>query len=101
MAFLASSLVAEVAGTLTLLIFSTPFSLAVFTASLVLAALMLALALFAAVLASLVNLAFSSSVKLVLALISSNFLETASSTNWFAALLASSRLVGTTFSIAA
>src|SRR5699024_797850 len=81
----AASLVAEVAGTLTLLIFSTPFSLAVFTASLVLAALMLALALFASALASVVNLAFSSSVKLDL-LISSIFLAKASSI----ALLASS-----------
>src|SRR5699024_11257947 len=84
-ALMAASLVAEVAGTLTLLIFSTPFSLAVFTASLVLAALMLALALFASALASVVNLAFSSSVKLDL-LISSIFLAKASSI----ALLASS-----------
>ena len=44
-ALLASSLVAEVSGTLTLLSVSTPFSLAVFTASLVVALLMLALAL--------------------------------------------------------
>ena len=75
---LASSLVAEVSGTLTLLSVSTPFSLAVFTASLVVALLMLALALFAAALASVVNLAFSSSVKLDL-LISSIFLAKASS----------------------
>ena len=82
---LASSLVAEVSGTLTLLSVSTPFSLAVFTASLVVALLMLALALFASALASVVNLAFSSSVKLDL-LISSIFLAKASSI----ALLASS-----------
>src|SRR5699024_2846235 len=65
MAFLASSLVAEVAGTLTLLIFSTPFSLAVFTASLVVALLILAIASSASFCAWLTNVDFSSLVKLV------------------------------------
>ena len=63
MAALAADLVAEVSGTLTLLIVSTPFSLAVFTASLVVA---LSIAWLAAVWAALTCLckpAFSSSVK--------------------------------------
>ena len=63
MAFLAASLVAEVSGTLTLLSVSTPFSLAVFTASLVVA---LSIAWLAAVWASLTSCfraAFSSAVK--------------------------------------
>ena len=65
MAFLAASLVAEVVGTLTLLIVSTPFSLAVFTASLVAALLMSAMASSASFCALLINAVFSSSVKLV------------------------------------
>ena len=65
MAFLAASLVAEVSGTLTLLIVSTPVSLAVFTASLVVALLMLAIASSASFCAWPTNVDFSSAVKLV------------------------------------
>ena len=64
-ALLASSLVAEVSGTLTWLSVSTPFSLAVFTASLVVALLMLAIASSASFCALLITAVFSSSVKLV------------------------------------
>ena len=92
MACLAFFLTPESAGTVTASIAATPSLPAWVATSLVVADLILSLASFAAELASLVNLVFSSSVKLVLALISSNFLETASSTNWFAACLASSRL---------
>ena len=65
MALMPSSLVAEVAGTLTLLIVSTPVSLAVFTASLVVALLILAVASSASCCAWLTNVDFSSAVKLV------------------------------------
>ena len=65
MAALASDLVAEVVGTLMLLIFSTPVSLAVFTVSLVVALLMLAIASSASFCAWPTNVDFSSAVKLV------------------------------------
>ena len=65
MAFLAASLVAEVVGTFMLLIVSTPVSLAVFTASLVVALLMLAIASSASCCAWPTNVDFSSAVKLV------------------------------------
>src|SRR5699024_6508055 len=65
MASLAASLVAEVVGTFMLLIVSTPFSLAVFTASLVVALLMLAIASSASFCAWLTNADCSSAVKLV------------------------------------
>ena len=65
MAFLAASLVAEVVGTFMLLIVSTPVSLAVFTASLVVALLILAIASSASFCALLTNAVFSSAVKLV------------------------------------
>ena len=64
MALLASSLVAEVVGTLMLLIVSIPFSLAVFTASLVVALLMSAIASSASFCAWLTNAVFSSVVKI-------------------------------------
>src|SRR5699024_202450 len=65
MASLAASLVAEVSGTLMLLIVSTPVSLAVFTASLVVALLMLVIASSASFCAWPTNVDFSSAVKLV------------------------------------
>ena len=62
---MAASLVAEVVGTLMLLIVSTPVFLAVFTASLVVALLMLAIASSASFCAWPTNVDFSSAVKLV------------------------------------
>src|SRR5699024_1623563 len=62
---LASFLVLEDVGISTALIASTPFSLAVFTESLVVALLMLAIASSASFCAWLTNAVFSSSVKLV------------------------------------
>ena len=64
-ALMAASLVAEVVGTLTLLMLSTPVFLAVFTASLVVALLMLAIASSASCCAWPTNVDFSSAVKLV------------------------------------
>ena len=64
MAVLAASLVAEVVGTLKVLIVSTPFSSAVFTTSLVVALLMLVIASSASFCALLTNADFSSLVKI-------------------------------------
>ena len=63
MAFLAASLVAEVSGTLMLLIFSTPVFLADSTSALLVAASILPLASLAASETCLCKPAFSSSVK--------------------------------------
>ena len=78
----------------------TPLFCASITASLVVALAISSFALSAAVLASCVNAVFSSVVKLLAELISSNFLFKASSIALFALDFTGSKLVGTIFLIA-
>ncbi len=99
-AFLAASLTADSVGTLMPSIALTPLFCASITTSLVVALVISSFALSAAVLASCVNAVFSSVVKLLAELISSNFLVKASSIALFASDFTVSKLVGTMFLIA-
>ena len=85
MAFLAASLVAEVSGTLTLLMFSTPVFLADSTSALLVAASILPLAVLTSPATVCFKVSFSSAVKLELSIAASLVLA-ASSMAFLAAL---------------